>query len=93
MKPDITPNYIIAWIGICILAGAFAGGKNNRGIKNMYRSAPYGYSIPYIQNSMTEPCFIFLRRFLHFADNSKWKKRGEAGHDVLFKVCHVLDEL
>jgi hypothetical protein len=93
VKPDITPNYIIAWIAICILAGAFAGGKNNRGIKNMYRSAPYGYSIPYIQNAMPEEYFIFLRRFLHFADNSKRKKRGEDGHDVLFKVRHVLDEI
>jgi hypothetical protein len=63
VKPDITPNYIIVWVAICILAGAFAGGKNNRGIKNMHGSAPYGYSIPYIQNAMPERYFIFLRRF------------------------------
>jgi hypothetical protein len=79
VKPDITPSYIV-WVAICILAGSFAGGKNNRAIKNMYHSAPYGYSIPYIQNAMTEPHFIFLRRFLHFADNPKQKKRGKAGH-------------
>ena len=93
VKPDITPNYIIVWVAICILAGAFAGCKNNRIIKNMYRSTPYGYFIPYIQNAMTEPHFIFLRRCLHFAHNSKRKKRGEAGHDILFKVRHVLDEI
>jgi hypothetical protein len=42
---------------------------------------------------MTELHFIFLQRFIHFAGNSKRKKRGEAGHDVLFKVRHILDEI
>jgi hypothetical protein len=93
VKTNITPNSIIAWVSICILAGAFARGKNNRVIKNIYHTAPYGYLIAYIQNAMTELHFNFLRRFLHFADNSKRKKRGEAGHYVLFKVCHILDEI
>jgi hypothetical protein len=60
VKPDITPKYIIACVAIVILAGVFAGGKNNRGIKNIYRSAPCGYSISYIQNAMPEEYFIFL---------------------------------
>jgi hypothetical protein len=39
-KPRITFEYILTWIAILILPGAYFGGKNNRGINNIYRNAP-----------------------------------------------------
>jgi hypothetical protein len=87
-----TANYIIAWIGIAILIGAYSGGMNKRCIRNVYHKPPYGHSIPFIPNTMTECAFIFCRQNLHISDNSLQKKHGEVGYDALFKVHYVLDK-
>jgi hypothetical protein len=91
VSPSITCYFILAWLSIVILAGAYAGGNNNRFIRNVYRNSPYGICIPFIQNAMTEHNFTFVRRFLHFADNDKHIRRGDEGYDILFKVRYVLD--
>ena len=90
-KPKVTIEYVLAWIGILILSGAYFGGKNNRGINNIYRNAPYGVSVPFIQNSMPRNAFDFMRRYIHFVDNRDRRKDGEPGYDPLFKVRPVLD--
>ena len=66
---NITPRYVICWIGILILQGAHFGSHKKVGSK-LWRQGPYGVNIPYIQNSMTGNAFEFMRRFIHFTDNS-----------------------
>ena len=39
-KDMITLEYIIAWFGILILVGVYAGGKNRRFIQNIYGRSP-----------------------------------------------------
>jgi hypothetical protein len=51
------------------LSGAYFGGKNNCGINNIYQNAPYGVSIPFIQNAMPRDAFDFMRRYIHFVNN------------------------
>ena len=88
-KFRFTANYQIAWIGIAILVGAYSDGMNNRCIRNVYHKPPYGHSIPFIQNTMTERAFIFCRQNLHFSNNSLLKKHGDVGYDALFNVRYV----
>jgi hypothetical protein len=72
----VTANFIIAWIGILLAAGAYcAGGDNNRCIKCIYRSSPYGISVPWIQNTMPENAFRFLRNFIHFSNTRDQKPK------------------
>ena len=59
----------------------------------MWRKQPYGVSIPYIQNTMTRDAYIFMRQYIHFADNHSKKAKGEIGYHALFKVKYVLDEM
>ena len=37
--------------------------------------------------------FSLLHRFLHLNDNSQYKKKGEPGHDPLFKLRPFLSPL
>ena len=37
--------------------------------------------------------FSLILRFLHLNDNSKYKKKGEEGHDPLFKLRPFLEPL
>ena len=49
--PNITVEYSVAWFVILIIfCGALFAGKNNHGIKNNYRSAPYGICIPSVRS-------------------------------------------
>jgi hypothetical protein len=85
VSPNVTCYFIVAWLSFVILAGAYAGGNNNQFIQNVYRNAPFGICISFIQNAMTEHNYTFVRRFLHFADNDKCIRRGDKGYNVLFK--------
>ena len=40
---------------------------------------------------MTRNAFEFLRRYIHFCDNSKRIPAGDAGYDILFKVRYPLN--
>ena len=40
---------------------------------------------------MTRDAYTFMRRFIHFSDNSKRKGKGISGFDPLFKVQYPLD--
>ena len=91
-KFKIIHNYIIAWIGHLIYLGAIFGGKV-AGSNLVYQEAPYGVSIPFLQNSMVRNSFEFMRRCIHFADSSKKKTPDHPNCNPLFKVQYVMSEL
>ena len=91
-KYDITPGFVLAFIAILIIQGAHFG-ESKRGRK-MWRRAPHGISIPYVSNTMTRDAYEFMRRFIHFCDNTaKRYVSGEAGYDPLYKVSYVMGEI
>ncbi len=57
----------------------------------MWWNGPYGLLIPYVQNSMSRNAYEFLRRNIHFANNSLYQPEGSEGYDPLFKVRYPLD--
>ena len=57
----------------------------------MWKSAPHGISLPYVTNAMTRDSYEFMRRYIHFCDNTApRKKSGEEGYDPLYKVSYVM---
>ena len=89
-KFRITPGYIFCWFAILILQGGHFGTHKPPASK-LWRESPYGLRIPYIQNAMTRDAYTFMRRFIHFSDNSRRKGKGISGFDPLFKVRYPLD--
>jgi len=59
----------------------------------MWQRPPYGISIPYVQNTMQQDAFEFMRRHIHFTDNYKRPKTTDKNYDPLFKVTYVLKEV
>jgi hypothetical protein len=59
----------------------------------MWQKAPYGLSLPYVWNSMTRDAYAFLRRNIHFANNTLQQPEGTDGYDPLFKVRYPLDAI
>ena len=88
-KYTITPGFVLCWFGILILNGAHFGDRK-RDSRKLWRKPPHGISLPYVQNMMSRNAYEFLRRHIHFADDSKRKKKGLRGYDPLFKVRYVL---
>jgi hypothetical protein len=78
------------WIGILVLQGVHFGSEK-RTAQKMWQKPPYGLSIPYVCNLMTRDAYEFLRRNVHFADNSLQQPEGTEGYDPLFKVRDALD--
>jgi hypothetical protein len=42
---------------------------------------------------MQHDAFEFLRRYIHFANNSQWPEQSDNNYDPLFKVTYVLKEV
>ena len=42
---------------------------------------------------MKRDCFSLVLRFLHLNDSSQYRKKGEPGHDPLFKLQPFIDPL
>ena len=42
---------------------------------------------------MSRDRFVMILKFLHINDNSKYKKKGEPGHDPLYKIRPFLEPL
>ena len=57
----------------------------------MWRAHPYSVRIPYIQNAMSRGAYVFMRRYIHFADNHRQAEKGQPGYDALYKVRYPLD--
>ena len=73
-----------------ILQGAqFSADK--RSAAKLCRAPPYSLPIQYLQNSMTRDAYVFMRQYIHFADNATRKSKGEIGYHALFKVKYALD--
>ena len=73
-----------------ILQGAHFG-ADKRSAAKLWQAPPYGNPIPYLQDSMTRDAYIFMRQYIHFADNATRKAKGEVGYHALFKVKYALD--
>ena len=54
----------------------------------MRRKPPYRLQIPYVKNAMSKNAFEFMRRNIHFYDNSKIKHKGVRGYNPLFNVIY-----
>ena len=50
-------------------------------------------STPWFPSIMPRDRFITILRFLHLADSSKQKRKGEDGYDPLYKVRPIVDHL
>ena len=85
-KWNITPGYIIAWLGILIYHSAR---KTDRSISLYWRARPYGWRDSCIVNTMTRDGFHFLRRFIHFAASDKRRQ----SKDPLYKIRIVIELL
>ena len=90
-KYTITPYFIMAWVAIAIISGAHFGDRRNH--RKVWMNAPYGISIPYIQNAMPRDAFEFMRRYIHFTDNKDKKPTNHPHYNPLYKVQYVLNEL
>jgi len=91
-KYTITAGFVTCWVAALILPGAhFGAGKRLAG--KLWQAQPYGISIPYLQNSMTRDACIFMRQYIHFADNSMRQPKGEVIYDALLKVQYALDTM
>ena len=86
-------QFILAWLGVVMYAGAFFNGDNNRDIDVIYSNASYGVSVPFIQNTMPQKAFIFLRNYMHFSHTQDQRSSGERGYDPLFKVRRIINML
>ena len=62
-------------LGSLVLQGAHFGSEKRTGRK-MWQKAPYRLSLPYVRNSMTRDAYEFLRRNIHFADNTLQQPEG-----------------
>ena len=56
----------------------------------MWRKPPHGLSIPYVKNEISRDAFEFIRRNIHFSDNSNMKQKVVRGYNTLFKVRYPL---
>jgi hypothetical protein len=89
-KYKITAGYVMTWHAITIILGGHLG-SDKGDIRRAWMKAPRGLSFRYIKNAMTRDAFEYMKRFLHFADNSTRKGRDEEGYDPLFKVTPALE--
>ena len=83
----VTAGYLLAWIGILIIIGAYGLRK----ARLVWMGSPHGPLIPWIQNAMPRDRFEQIRRFLHFTDSDRTRKKGEAGYDPLQKIKFFMD--
>ncbi len=90
-KHTITPSFVLAWISILIINGAYFNNANDQ--QKIYRKAPHDISLLYIENSMPCNSFEFMSQYIHFVDNVKKKKRDHPNYDPLYKIKYVLKEL
>jgi hypothetical protein len=40
---------------------------------------------------MSRGAYVFMRRYIHFADNHRQAEKGQPGYDALYKVWYPLD--
>ena len=89
---DITPGFVLAFIAILIIQGAKFG--SNKRSRDMWREAPYGFSMPYISNSMKRDAFEFMRRYFKLSDDDGVQaNRDSVKYHPLHKVKYVMDEM
>ena len=88
-KYDISASFILCWVAILIIqAGHFSSNKPASG--NLWRKPPHGISMPYVRNTMPRNAFEFMRRNIHFADNSRRYPATHPCYDPLFKLAYPL---
>jgi len=88
----ITTGFVICWFACLIMQGALFGANKPRA-NDLYATGPYGINIPIMRNAMKRDAYKFLRRYVHFCDNDKKRKRGEEDYTKLFKVAYVLETI
>jgi hypothetical protein len=82
---DVTVGFLTAWHGLLLYSGA----KRKRKISTMWANLPYGDHDPIAMNTMTWDAFLFIRRTIHFCNNSELKPRGDPGYSPIHKVSKV----
>ena len=91
-KYAITVGFVICWVAHLILQGAVFG-STKPDTHRLYTKGAYGVNVPILRNSMKRDAVKFMRRYIHFCDNSKRKGKGQAGYDPLYKIAYALDEI
>ena len=81
---------IIAFLGICIYFSGLTSGSNQSPEVLWMSHSNGGYQIPFVRNTMPKNCFKFVRRYIHFCDNSSFVNHRE---DRLFKIGSVLKRM
>ena len=74
----VTAAFIMSWIALFILPGAHVD-TDKRSAAKLLRAPPYGMPIPYLQSSMTRGAYVFMRQYIHFANNATRKSKDKVG--------------
>ena len=90
-KCDFTVGYILAWFGIVLYHGVMLGASGS--VLRYWQYMPYGVYVPMVQNCMNRDIFIFVRRYIHFADNDTCKEKNDPLFDPLYKVRGIMDKI
>ncbi len=72
-KYSITLYFVFEWLGILIIMGGIFGDMWNQ--NTVWKKVPFGFYLPYIQNTMSRDVFRWMRCYIHFTDNSKCKNK------------------
>ncbi len=93
IKFTMAPGFVLVFLGILMLQGAHFG-SNKRSSRKLWQASPYGLSIPYVRNALTQNAYEFKRQHIHFADkNSMNIPSGSDGYDPLFKVRYAMKSI
>ena len=88
---SITPYFVLAWLGILIIMGGKFGDRQNQ--DTILKEMPYGIYLPYIQTTMPRDAFQWMRRYIHFTDNSKCKNKpkdeSDTNYNPLSKIRYI----
>lgn len=85
---DVTPGYLLAWLGILVLVAAFKTRS-----PHLVWSRGYGLNLAFIRNVMSRDRFDQIKRCLHFVNNSNLPKRGGRKWNPIQKVKSFIDEV
>lgn len=84
---SISKEELFAFIGINVAMGMVRLPR----VHDYWSTSPV-FSMPWFSSIMSRDRFFRISKYLHLADASKQKKRGEDGYDALYKVRPLIDK-
>ena len=79
---DVTIGYMMAWIGILLINGAFKICYP----RIMWFAPPYGVPVPYAESTMIQDAFLQIQGCIHFLGNKTIYPKGRQTWNPLQKI-------